>query len=234
MKPVLIAENDQLLAGGGWITRVLDRRGIPYRMVDATAGGIDGVRAEDLSGLIALGGRAHAFDEEADPFLARERELTEGCLAADVPVLGCCLGGQILTRALGGTVRPAAKGEYGWLEIRPTAAAADDPLFSGLTGPEPVYLWHEDEFPLPAGAVHLATSDATPVQAFRHGRAWALQFHPEADHELYASWHGNFPDACAQVGLDPAQMRDTAARREGEADLFAVRMLDAFASVVLT
>ena len=85
MKPVLIAENDQLLAGAGWITRVLDRRGLPYRLADATAGGLDGIEADELSGLIMLGGRAHACQEDADPWLRRERVLTEQCVAADVP-----------------------------------------------------------------------------------------------------------------------------------------------------
>ena len=70
MKPVLIVENDQLLAGAGWIARVLDRRGLPYRQVDATAGGLDGIDAAGLSGLITLGGRAHAWQEDAEPFLA--------------------------------------------------------------------------------------------------------------------------------------------------------------------
>jgi GMP synthase-like glutamine amidotransferase len=233
MKPVLIVENDQLLAGAGWLTRVLDRRGLPYRLVDATAGGLDGVRADDLAGMIMLGGRAHAWQEDEAPFLHAERLLTQQCVAGDVPVLGCCLGGQVLARALGGTVRPAAAGEYGWLDIAPTADGARDPLFRLAATADEVYLWHDDEFTVPAGAVHLSTSAATPVQAFRYGRAWGLQFHPECDLQLYDSWHGNFPDACDQVGLDPRAMRQTAARRERQDDLFAVRLIDAFASVVL-
>jgi GMP synthase-like glutamine amidotransferase len=234
MKPVLIVENDQLLAGAGWIARVLDRRGIPYRLLDATAGGLDGVTAADAGGLITLGGRAHAWQEDADPFLRQERLLTQECLALDVPILGCCLGGQVLARALGGDVRSAPAGEYGWLDIAPTAEGARDPLFRLAATADEVYLWHDDEFTLPPGAVHLSTSAATAMQAFRHGRAWGLQFHPECDLPLFDSWHGNFPDACATVGLDSAEMRQTAARRERQDDLFAVRMIDAFASVVLT
>jgi len=234
MKPVLIAENDQLLAGAGWITRVLDRRGLPYRLADATSGGLDGIAADELSGLIMLGGRAHAWQEDADPWLRRERVLTEQCVAADVPILGCCLGGQVLARALGGTVRAAEAGEYGWLDIAPTDEGARDPLFRLAATSDEVYIWHDDEFTVPPGAVHLSRSDQTPVQAFRYGRAWGLQFHPECDLPLYDSWHGTFPDACVQVGLDPRHMRDTAARREREDDLFAVRLIDAFASVVLT
>lgn len=234
MKPVLIVENDQLLAGAGWIARVLDRRGLPYRQVDATAGGLDGIDAAELSGLITLGGRAHAWQEDADPFLRTERLLTEQCLAQDVPILGCCLGGQVLARALGGTVRPAAAGEYGWLDIAPTAEGARDPLFRLAATADEVYLWHDDEFLLPADAVHLSTSAATPMQAFRHGRAWGLQFHPECDLPLFDFWHGNFPEACELVGLDRQAMRQTAERRERQDDLFAVRLIDAFASVVLT
>jgi GMP synthase-like glutamine amidotransferase len=234
MKPVLIAENDQLLAGAGWIARVLDRRGLPYRMADATSGGLDGIDAHELSGLIMLGGRAHAWQEDEEPWLLRERLLTAQCVAADVPVLGCCLGGQILARALGGTVQPAAAGEYGWLDVAPTAEGARDPLFRRAAGAKEVYIWHDDEFAVPPGAVHLSRSERTAVQAFRHGRAWGLQFHPECDLPLYDHWHGNFPEACDGVGLDPRAMRQTAARREREDGLFAVELLDAFASVVLT
>jgi GMP synthase (glutamine-hydrolysing) len=234
MKPILVVENDTMLAGPGWIKRVLDRRGVPHRIVDATTGGLDGIDAGQIGGLITLGGRGHAWDEEAMPWLAQERVLTQQCVADDVPVLGCCLGGQILARALGGTVRAHEQGEYGWLDIRPNAEGARDPLFSLARARDPVYLWHLDEFTLPPGAVHLATSELTPVQGFRYGRSWGLQFHPECDLELYDAWHTTFPDACAEVGLDAAQMRQTAVERERDPELFAVLLLDAFASVVLT
>ena len=75
---------------------------------------------------------------------------------------------------------------------------------------------------------------ADPIQGFRHGRSWGLQFHPECDLPLYDAWHTAFPDACTEVGLDPAQMRQTAVDRERDPALFAVLLLDAFASVVLT
>ncbi len=234
MKPVLIVENDTMLAGSGWIGRVLERRGVPYRIVDATRGGLDGIDPGGVSGLVTLGGRGHAWDEDANPWLAQERVFTQHCVAGDVPVLGCCLGGQILARALGGTVQAHAQGEYGWLDISPNGEGARDPLFSLAGGGAPVYLWHLDEFTLPPSAVHLATSELTPIQGFRHGRSWGLQFHPECDLGLYDAWHTTFPDACADVGLDPAQMRQTAVDREADPALFAVLMLDAFASVVLT
>jgi GMP synthase (glutamine-hydrolysing) len=234
VKPVLIAENDQMLAGPGWIKRVLDRRGVPHRIVDATAGGLDGLDANQISGLITLGGRAHAWEDDTLPWLAQERQLTEQCLARDVPVLGCCLGGQILARALGAKVETHASGEYGWLDISPVGEAARDPLFSVAGTADPVYLWHNDEFALPPGAVHLASNEVTPIQAFRHGRAWGLQFHPECDLELYDVWHSAFPNACAEVGLDAGEMRQTAVERERDPELFAVRLIDAFASVVLT
>ena len=234
MKPILVVENDTMLAGPGWITRVLDRRGLPHRVVDATTGGLDGIDAGQISGLITLGGRGHAWDEDAMPWLAQERILTQQCVAGDVPVLGCCLGGQILARALGGTVREHAQGEYGWLDISPVGEGVRDPLFSLAGAADPVYLWHLDEFTLPPGSVHLATSELTEVQGFRHGRSWGLQFHPECDLPLYDAWHTAFPDACTEVGLDPAQMRQTAVDRERDPALFAVLLLDAFASVVLT
>ena len=234
MKPVLIAENDQMLAGPGWLRRVLERRGIPHRIVDATAGGLDGIDAGQITGLITLGGRAHAWEEDSLPFLGQERLLTEQCLAADVPVLGCCLGGQILARAPSAArcrrTRPASTAGSTSARSARRRAIRSSPSPATATR----YLWHLDEFSLPPGAVHLASSEATPIRPSRHGRSWGLRFHPECDLELFDVWHRAFPNACSEVGLDAGEMRRTAVKRERDPALFAVRLIDAFASVVLT
>jgi len=118
-----------------------------------------------------------------------------------------CLGAQLLAYARGGTVEQGRLGpELGVCRVHLTGAADTDPLLAGLPPILDVVQWHWDEvLTLPPGAVHLAASPAYPHQAFRVGPyAWGLQFHPECDLPLYESWHGNFPDACSQVGLDPA------------------------------
>ena len=137
------------------------------------------------------------------PFLGRQRALLREAVDEGVPVLGICLGGQVLARALGAGVRPSERPEMGWLEVEPTPEAAGDPLLGHLRAPVGVYQWHVDVFDLPDGAVRLARSERGENQAFRYGeRAWGLQFHPEVDAPLLAGWLQNYADAPARVGLD--------------------------------
>ena len=232
MKSIAIVEYDELLTGTGWIGRVLTRRGLPWRVVRAFAGEAATLDAADLGGLVVLGGRQSAWQEESYPELRNEREAMVACVEQDVPILGCCLGGQLLARALGGSVWTAPEGEFGWPPVHTTDAAAGDPLWSRAGPGECVYQWHTDVFDLPEGAVRLATTEAAPVQAFRYRSAWGVQFHPEVDLAVFDDWHANFPDGCASVGLDANEMRAEAIRRETDPALFAVRLIEGFADVV--
>jgi GMP synthase (glutamine-hydrolysing) len=146
-----------------------------------------------------------------------------------VPVLGICLGGQVLARALGAEVGQAERAERGWYDVELLPAAADDPVL-GAAGPDArVYQWHVDAFGLPDGATLLARSPGVPVQAFRHGSAWGVQFHPEVDVPLLRSWMASFPDAARDAGIDADDLRAEADRREERVfDSFAARLIDAF------
>lgn len=143
---------------------------------------------EDLEGVIVLGGQMGVHDEEQFPFLRRVKALLRELLLRQTPVLGICLGGQLLAEAAGAVVTSHSCGERGALSVELTAAATRDPLFSGLENPLPVYQWHDDSFALPAGADLLAASDRCPCQGFRLGKAWGLQFHPEISRHIMLSW----------------------------------------------
>jgi GMP synthase (glutamine-hydrolysing) len=119
-----------------------------------------------------------------------------------VPVLGICLGAQLLAAALHAPVRPSGSVELGWLPVRHLPGAADDPLVHALPDPFPALHWHGDEMGLPAGAVPLARSEATALQAFRVGdRAYGLLFHLEADEAQVAAMAAAFPHDVAAAGL---------------------------------
>jgi len=127
--------------------------------------------------------------DEADyPFLSPLKAFLHHAVEADLPVLGICLGGQLLAEALGGTVSAGCRGEKGVCRLGLTPAGAADPLFAGLPESFAAFEWHNDSFTVPPQAHHLATSAACPGQAFRWRNAWGLQFHPEVDRQIVAAW----------------------------------------------
>lgn len=138
------------------------------------------------AGLIFLGGPMSVNDDL--PFLRREMEFILQAMEQRQPILGICLGAQLIARALGATVRRNSAKEIGWYGVQFTAAAGSDRLFHGLS-PETVFHWHGETFDLPPGAELLATSDLCRNQAFRIGEGvYALQFHLEVTPEMIADW----------------------------------------------
>jgi GMP synthase (glutamine-hydrolysing) len=188
VKPVLVVHSDPNLHGTGRLGQAIERSGLPSLEVRAYDEDVAARSVTDYAAIVVMGGEMHARDDTRFPYLAREVELLEDAVEHDVPVLGICLGGQLLARALGADVRPAGLLEGGWVPIMPVNGVAGDPVLGHLEGPTGVFSWHVDIFDLPYGATQLATGDVTEQQAFRFGRAWGLQFHPEVDAELFESW----------------------------------------------
>ncbi len=147
---------------------------------------------ESYDGLVVLGGPMSAFDEDNYPHLETEVALIRAALERDLPVLGICLGAQLLARALGARVERAPCKEIGWTEVHLTAAGRADPMLGHFAEREHLFQWHSDTFELPRGATHLASSPACAHQAFRFGdHAWGLQFHLEADEAMILRWVGD-------------------------------------------
>jgi GMP synthase (glutamine-hydrolysing) len=231
VKPILAIEQDPTLPGLGLLGRVVRAHGLPISSAHAWEGDLDGLRARDFGGIVPLGGSMQSWDEERLPFLGRERELLREAVDEGVPVLGICLGAQLLARALGAEARPAEHPEVGWLTVEATPEAAGDPLLAHLREPVGVYQWHLDVFDLPEGALRLARSELSENQAFRYGeRAWGLQFHPEVDLPLYLGWIRNWEGAPARMGLDPKALEASIAT--GSPD-FTEPLFGAFCSVCL-
>lgn len=140
---------------------------------------------EEIAGLVVMGGPQDADDDAHFPGLAAERALLAAATAAGVPVLGVCLGMQLLALALGGTLVRRGGTEIG---PGPVQLSGDDP-FLGLLGPNPTVVhWHQDQVTAPPEAVVLGSTPTTPVQAFRVGSAYGLQFHLEVDRTMYETW----------------------------------------------
>jgi GMP synthase (glutamine-hydrolysing) len=138
--------------------------------------------------VMLFGGAMHADQEAEHPWLGDEHAFIEGLLARGTPVLGVCLGAQLVAKAAGARVAPATEPEIGWAEVELTAAAAGDEVLGALPGRFVAFQWHFYAFDVPAGGVELARSTVCP-QAFRFGRAaWGVQFHPEVTRETVARW----------------------------------------------
>ena len=168
--------------------------------------------------VISLGGPMNVYEEETYPFLKAEDAFIQEVVAAGIPFLGICLGGQLLAKAVGGCVTRNPVKEIGWHAVELDQPGQRDPLFAGLPDRLPVFQWHGDTFSLPSGAVRLARSDACQNQAFRFGFggiAYALQFHLEVTPTLIDQWVRQY-GADLDGTADPAQMREQAPVRCAE------------------
>jgi GMP synthase (glutamine-hydrolysing) len=179
-------------------------------------------------GLIVLGGETNAYDDAGTPWLAGTRALMAEAVATRVPLLGICLGAQLLAVATGGRVQVAAPPgrESGIVDVHPRPDAATDPLLRALASrvaaDHPLAggvmlvmpSMHADAVvDLPSGAVWLASSRLYPYQAFRIGDvAWGLQFHPEASLETFRAWAEDYPEVDTDAVC--AQFTDRAAEVE--------------------
>jgi GMP synthase (glutamine-hydrolysing) len=141
---------------------------------------------EDVAGAVVMGGPMNVDEVERFPALASEREWLAEAARRELPLLGICLGAQLLARALGAEVRAGEGPEIGFAPV--AVGDPDDPVLGGLAPSTDVLHWHGDVFDLPDGAQPLASSARTEHQAFRLGDAWGVLFHPEADLALVEAW----------------------------------------------
>lgn len=171
---------------------------------------------EKYDGLIILGGPMCVDQSERYPHLKTEIAAIEAAIEHRMPVLGICLGAQLIASALGAHVYKNPVKEIGWYDVTPTQEGARDPLFRTFNGTEKIFQWHGDTFDIPRDAVQLATSPDCANQAFRYGdRTYGLQFHLEVDEPLVQRWlktpvHVKELDALADDRMNSATiLRDT-------------------------
>ena len=142
-----------------------------------------------MDALLVLGGPMGVYEEKKYPFISKELRLLENALSHEVPVLGICLGSQLLAKAAGGSVFPGGKKEIGWYPVTITQNGAEDRIFSGFPKKLTAFHWHGDTFSLPKSCTHLASSKLFPMQAFRAGEnAYGLQFHVEVTAPMIKEW----------------------------------------------
>jgi len=166
--------------------------------------------------VLVFGGAMHADQDHHHPWLREENLFLQRLLDIQTPVLGICLGAQLIAKAANASVHPASEFEIGWHTVELNAAAADDPVLGSLPERFDAFQCHYYTYDVPAGAVELAQS-AICTQAFRLGRnAWGVQFHPEVTLAQVQSW----VDEKEEVPIDDAAlMAETSERIEAWNDL---------------
>ncbi len=217
---------------GGTVLEELEREGLPIRFVDAHRGqALPDPR--DVSGIVVFGGVQHADDVDGHPYLKDERELLRDATDGEVPVLGICLGGQILALAMGASLAPAPVREFGYTPIAPTADGRADPVMSVWESGDHVFHWHEDTFEIPQGATLLLEGEQVRNQGFRYGdAAWGVQFHPEITAPVIEGWLAVAGDTVTKWGKTADQIREEGRRHLAREEERARAMMRRFAGVI--
>jgi GMP synthase (glutamine-hydrolysing) len=191
----------------GLAESVLAENGYEYKYVKVFANEEVPKCLDGICALIILGGPMGLRDTDKFPFLKDEMRLIEQALQADLPVFGICLGSQLLAAVLGGDVYQSNHSEFGWYPLSWEDSCTVDSVFHRCHEQSTVYLWHNDIFELPVGAVSLARTEATKCQAFRYGnRAYGLLFHLEVTRDIINQMTTQLRDELLANQVDPLQL----------------------------
>jgi len=188
----------------------------------------------DADALVVFGGEQAAVDDHTHPYLPDLARLMADFTALDRPVLGICLGSQLLARAYGSQNHLGIAPEFGWVDVSLTDAGRADPVLSQVPETFPIFQWHSDTFTLPEGAVHLAQSPMARHQAFRLGRAtYGTQFHFEASRSVVRDWSNTFPETIQRMLPDwPERHAELAATRGAAADAHGLALARAWVGLI--
>ncbi|HSE83825.1 MAG TPA: gamma-glutamyl-gamma-aminobutyrate hydrolase family protein [Thermodesulfobacteriota bacterium] len=173
----------------GTLESALRAADLGFRYLDLFENYSPSTLLESYDGLVILGGPMNVYETDKYPFLEMEDRLIKETIERQMPVLGICLGAQLIAKALGAGVTKNREKEIGWYPLKISEEARGDELFKYLNKEETVFQWHGDTFEIPKGAVHLAESPLCKNQAFRFGsNVYALQFHIEVTPQMISEW----------------------------------------------
>jgi GMP synthase-like glutamine amidotransferase len=220
--------------GPGYLAEVLDRQAIPYRIIRIDNNEAVPDTIEDTAGLVFMGGPMSVND----PLPWIEQELTLIRMAQDkgLPVLGHCLGGQLISRALGGTISANPVKEIGWHAVRKTGTAAAADWLREVPAEPILFHWHGETFSIPAGSELLLENDHCAHQAFAMGNTLALQCHVEMTAPMVSEWAALYQDELQEVTAtvqSAAQMTTQLSARISAAQQVADRLYQRWLQPVL-
>lgn len=188
----------------GAMERVLKNAGFQFEYLDTAMGQILTRPLEDYQLIVVLGGYMGAYEENTYPFLSYEFKLMEEALKRNIPLIGICLGSQMLAKVLGAKVYKGEKGkEIGWLEV---FKSGEHVYFESFPERLTVFQWHGDTFDLPQGSVRVYSSNKYENQAFVYGKAVGLQFHIEVDRTMVETWAKEYEEELRQENISVEEL----------------------------
>lgn len=222
MKVLVVTHGPEITPG--WLADAIEDVGAVPEIVDVSVGETLDGRAFDK--VIVLGGHMGVYDTDVHPWLEAEKEFIRSQLEEETPVLGVCLGSQLVAEAAGGSAYRAPDTEAGLFEIQLTEAGSHDNTVAAIDGA--VVVWHHDTFDLPPGAELLARTTRYP-HAYRVGSALGVQFHPEVTPEMWKAWVAAAGTAeLVEAGVEPAELGARVEAESGRLRAQAVRFFRAW------
>ncbi len=188
------------------------------------------VDLDGYHGLVAMGGPMNVYQEKEYPFLSGDDRLIKEALKRKKPVLGICLGAQLMAKALGAKVYKGREKEIGWYTVKLTEEGRKDPIFGGFEQEFTVFQWHGDTFDIPNGAIHLAGSSLFSNQAFRIGNSYALQFHLEVTADMIRDWLDEYREEVKSLKgkVDPKKILSDTDKYIGGLNALAEKFVNGF------
>jgi len=219
------------------LRRVLATQGVRTRWIHPYRG--DSFPSlDEIGGIVSLGGPMSSNDEQEHPWIRPEMTLLQRAFENGLPILGICLGGQLLARALGKRVSANPVAEVGWFPLELTDSGKADRILASASQAPTVYHYHFETFEIPDGAECLARSSACERQAYKlNDHTYGLQFHPEADHQLLSEWMsiGDFDAEIAEIqqkfGTRTIQKSDVQLALATEAEINSIPLITAFSTL---
>jgi GMP synthase (glutamine-hydrolysing) len=218
----------------GILASALESSGFAAHYIRTFKGEVVPTELGDTAGLIVMGGPMGVYEHSRYPFLKDEMRLIENALRSQRPILGICLGSQLLAATLGAEVTKAEHKEIGWHSVRLSAAARIDPLWAEIDTPFTAYHWHGDIFALPRGAERLAASDLTRCQAFRYDRsAYGFLFHLEVTEAIINEMVRTFAGELTEARIDGQDIISAASDHLGQLHRIGRAVFRRWSEVVL-
>jgi GMP synthase (glutamine-hydrolysing) len=217
----------------GLIGDALQAEGIAFEYIRGFAGDTVPETLGDASALVVMGGPMGVYEQNEYPFLREELRLIESAVRDGRPVLGVCLGSQLVASACGAEVRKSGKKEIGWFDVSLSSEGLTDPLFADTAASFTAFHWHGDIFDLPPGSVRLASSRQTINQAFRFAEGvYGLLFHIEVNPRIIGDMVAGFTGELKEEGLDGAVITGSAGQYLDQTGSIAARVFGRWARLV--